>query len=175
MTSARRLPHALLGVALLALQAGAAPAASATDAAVPGVDGCLRLGFDVLGAFKYALPPDATGDQAEKVAVQAAKDIPANIRQLDGKRALVTGFMLPVKMEEGTGLVTDFLLVRDPMMCCYGVVPDPNDWVVVHMLKPVAGIQDIPLSFIGTLHVGPIYDNGYLTGIYRLEGEKKAD
>jgi hypothetical protein len=71
--------------------------------------------------------------------------------------------------------VTDFLLVRDPMMCCYGVVPDPNDWVVVHMAKAVPATQDIPLSFVGTLHVGPLYDNGYLTGIYRLEGEKMAD
>jgi len=175
MTAFRRFYPAALSAALLAFQAGAAPAALAADPAPAVVDGCLRLGFDVLGGFKYTLPPDAAGDQAAKLAVQAAKDIPANIQQFDGKRALVTGFMLPVKMEEGTGLVTDFLLVRDPMMCCYGVVPDPNDWVVVHMEKAVPATQDIPLSFEGTLHVGPIYDNGYLTGIYRLEGEKKAD
>ncbi len=170
MTFSYRLPPVLLGAILLSLPAAGASSLPPIPASV---NGCLPLGFDVLGGFKYTLLPDATGDQAVKQAAEAAKDIPAEIQQLDGKRAIVTGFMLPVKMEDG--LVTDFLLVRDPMMCCYGVVPDPNDWIVVHMAKAVAAVQDIPLSFAGTLHVGPLYDGGYLTGIYRLDGEKKVN
>jgi hypothetical protein len=162
---------ALTGALLLILPLGAPGA----DPVPVDVKGYLRLGFDILGGFKYTIPPDAVGDEAQKLAVQAANDIPIPIRQYDGKRVLVTGFMLPVKLEDGTGLATDFLLVRDPMMCCYGVVPDPNDWVVVHMAKAVPATQDIPISFLGTLHVAPIYDNGYLTGIYRLDGEKQAD
>ena len=161
----------LIGPGLLVLSLGTAAPIAAADPA-PGE--ALRLGFDILGGFKYEIPPDATGDAAQKLAVQAEKDIPANIKQYDGKKAVVTGFMLPTKLEENTGLVIEFLLVRDPMMCCYGVVPNPNDWVVVHMTKPVPAIQDVPISFVGTLHVGPLYDNGYLTGIYRLDGDKKT-
>jgi len=160
---------------VLIAQFGASSLASAADSTPTTADGSLRLGFDILGGFPYAIPPDATGDAAQKLAVQAEKDIPAKIKQYDGKRALVTGFMLPVKLEDNTGLVIDFLLVRDPMMCCYGVVPNPNDWVVVHMAKPVAALQDVPISFVGTLHVGPLYDNGYLTGIYKLDGEKRTE
>jgi hypothetical protein len=163
-------PRFLRGAVLFAGLAAAVLAAAQAAAAGP-----LTLGFDILGGFKYDIPPDATGDAAQKQSVQAEKDIPANIKQYDGKRAVVTGFMLPTKLEENTGLVIDFLLVRDPMMCCYGVVPNPNDWIVVHMAKPVPAIQDVPISFVGTLHVGPLYDNGYLTGIYRLDGEKKTD
>ncbi|MGC4071356.1 MAG: DUF3299 domain-containing protein [Nibricoccus sp.] len=63
------------------------------------------------------------------------KQIPAAIKQFDGKRSQVSGFMLPVKMDGQ--LVSQFLLLRDQMMCCYGVVPRMNDWVVVHVAKPV--------------------------------------
>jgi len=38
----------------------------------------------------------------------------------------VTGFMLPTKMDKG--LVTEFLLVKESMMCCYGVMPKINEW-----------------------------------------------
>lgn len=168
MTTRRRVFLAAFGAAL-----SAAPLAA--DPAPASVHGRLRLGFDILGGFKYTLPPDATGDEAKKQEVQAEKDIPASIRQFDGKPALVTGFMLPTKLEDGTGLVIDFLLVRDPMMCCYGVVPDPNDWVIVHMAKPIPALQDVPISIAGTIHVGPLYDNGYLTGIYRLDGDKRTE
>jgi hypothetical protein len=33
----------------------------------------------------------------------------------------------------------------------------------------------VPISFEGKLKVGELYDNGYLTGIYLLEGEKQAE
>lgn len=168
MTARSRLA---LFVSVAALLAGRLPA----DPAPATVDGHLRLGFDILGGFKYSIPPDATGDEAKKQEVQAEKDIPVSVRQFDGKPALITGFMLPTKLEDGTGLVIDFLLVRDPMMCCYGVVPDPNDWVIVHMAKPIPALQDVPISIAGTIHVGPLYDNGYLTGIYRLDGDKRTE
>lgn len=79
--------------------------------------------------------------------------------------------MLPVKTDKG--LVTEFLLMKDPMMCCYGVVPQINEWIVVRMTdNGVQALQDVPLSFYGKLHIKELYDNGYLSGIYLLEGEK---
>ena len=82
--------------------------------------------------------------------------------------------MLPVKMDGG--LVKEFLLVKDPMMCCYGIMPKINEWVVVKMVgKGVKPLMDIPITFDGKLRVGEMYENGYLTGVYLLEGDKMAE
>ncbi|MEI7567318.1 MAG: hypothetical protein WCJ10_05735, partial [Opitutaceae bacterium] len=71
------------------------------------------------------------------------------------------------------GLVKELLLVKDPMMCCYGVMPKINEWVVVKMIGAgVKPLMDVPITFEGKLRVGEMYENGYLTGVYLLEGEK---
>ena len=81
--------------------------------------------------------------------------------------------MLPVKMDGG--LVKEFLLVKDPMLCCYGVMPKVTEWVVVKMTGAgVKPLMDTPITFLGKLRVGEIMENGYLTGIYLLEGEKQG-
>jgi len=96
--------------------------------------------------------------------------IPVPVRELDGRDVRVSGFMLPIKMENG--LVTEFLVIRSPMVCCYGVIPAPNEWVVVKMQGPgVRPAVDQPLVFRGTLHVGEIYDSDTFAGVYRLDGE----
>lgn len=136
-------------------------------------DGFLVVGFDTLASFDFTPPSNeaATGD-GKSIAVKGDDQIPARIRALNAKKVVVTGFMLPIKMDQG--LVKEFLLVKDPMMCCYGVMPKLNEWVVVKMVaKGVPPLMDVPISFEGKLSVGVLYDNGYLTGLYLLEGEKQ--
>ena len=97
--------------------------------------------------------------------------IPENVRALDGKRVCISGYMLPIRMENG--LVKDFLLLRNQMMCCYGRQPEPNEWVVVKMSgKGVPSKMDTPLSLYGTLHVGEMFENHVFEGLYQLDGEK---
>jgi hypothetical protein len=125
-------------------------------------DGYENVGFDRLAAFDYT-PPEAE---------TAVKDqIPAKIKALDQKKVAVTGFMLPTKMDKG--LVKEFLLVKDAMMCCYGAMPKVNEWIVVKMngagVKP---LMDLPITFEGKLRVGEMFENGYLTGVYLLEGDR---
>ena len=36
----------------------------------------------------------------------------------------------------------------------------------------VKPLMDVPITFEGKLRVGEMYENGYLTGVYLLEGEK---
>ena len=91
----------------------------------------------------------------------------------NGKKAVVTGFMIPVKMEKG--LVTEFLLMRNTMACCYGAVPNMNEWVIVKMKKGVAPLMDVPVAFYGELKVGAMFENGYMTGLYELEGERMGE
>jgi hypothetical protein len=57
-------------------------------------------------------------------------------------------------------------------MCCYGTVPNMNEWIVVKMKNGVRPLMDVPVSFYGKLQVGAMFENGYPTGIYLLEGER---
>ncbi len=131
-----------------------------------------RVGFDRLASFNFT-PPDSDNGPATQPD-KSNDQIPAAIKALDQQKVAVTGFMLPVKMDGG--LVKEFLLVKDPMMCCYGVMPKVTEWVVVKMTGAgVKPLMDVPITFLGKLRVGEIMENGYLTGIYLLEGEKLGE
>lgn len=133
--------------------------------------GYLKLGFDRLASYPFTVPPqDGTAAPVES----GDEQIPAAIKAFDGKKAMVTGFMMPVKMNGG--LVKEFLLVKDPMMCCYGVVPNMNEWVVVRMKGDgVRPLMDVPISLYGDLKVGALYENGYLTGVYAMDGDRLTE
>jgi len=144
----------LAGAAVLALRA-----------AEPATDGYEPVGFDRLAAYSYTPPETETAGPTNQ--------IPEKIKALDQRKVAVTGFMLPTKMDKG--LVTEFLLVKDPMMCCYGVMPKINEWIVVKMVAGgVKPLMDIPITFEGRLKVGEMFENGYLTGVYLLEGDRMA-
>jgi hypothetical protein len=135
--------------------------------------GYLRLGFDRLAGYKFTPPPFDAAADPKATPPTGEEQIPESVKGWSGKKAIVTGFMLPVKMDNG--LVTEFLLVKDPMMCCYGTVPNMNEWVVVKMSKGVRPLMDVPISFYGQLKVGAMFENGYMTGIYQLDGEKMGE
>jgi hypothetical protein len=40
------------------------------------------------------------------------------------------------------------------------------------MKNGVRPLMDVPVSFYGKLQVGAMFENGYPTGIYLLEGER---
>ena len=69
--------------------------------------------------------------------------------------------------------MTELLIMRDQSMCCYGTVPRINEWVSVRMTsKGVKPVMDQAVTLQGTLKVGAIRENGYLVGIYQMDGEK---
>lgn len=146
----------------------------AETAAPPVVEnGYLQLGFDRLGAFNFIAPAFDPAADPKTPPPTGEEQIPAEVKAWSGRKATVTGYMLPTRMADG--LVTEFLLVKDPAMCCYGVVPNMNEWVVVRMPKGVRPLMDVPVSFHGELKVGAMFENGYMTGIYLLEGEKMSE
>lgn len=131
----------------------------------------LKAGFDVLAGYTFvpeeldpAAPPGTPPPSG-------AKQIPPLVKDLDGKNVIVSGYMLPTKVEKG--LVTEFLLVSSPQLCCYGQTPQVNEFVVVKMGKTgVKAVMDTPVQFYGKLVVKEMYEDGFLTNIYSLEGEK---
>jgi len=156
-------------------QAAPAPTpAAAAPAAVEKDGDYFKVGFDRLAAFTYEMPDESTVSTNKIVEVALEKDqIPANVRAWDKKQVALKGFMLPLKVEGG--LITELLIMRDQSMCCYGAVPRINEWVSVKMTgKGLKPIMDQAITLYGTLHVGEIRENGYLVGIYALDGEKMA-
>ena len=81
--------------------------------------------------------------------------------------------MLPLKVEGG--LVTEMLIMKDQSMCCYGATPRINEWVSVKMKGGVKPLMDEPVTLMGTLKVGETRENGYLVGIYAMDGDKMAE
>lgn len=154
-------------------EAAAAPA-TATAAAAGATEGEFAIvGFDKLSTFKYDVPEDATTNTVA-TAKNPDEQIPTTVKAFSGKRVSLKGFMLPLKVEGG--LVTELLIMRDQSMCCYGAVPKINEWVAVKMTgKGVKPVMDQAVTMYGTLKVGAIRENGYLVGIYQLDGEKMKD
>lgn len=154
-------------------------AGSTNAPAAPGAvqkDGdYLIVGFDRLAAFNYDIPDEApAGTNAPAAKPTPPKEqIPPAVKAFDKQRVALKGFMLPLKVEGG--LITELLIMRDQSMCCYGTVPKINEWVSVKMTgKGVKPIMDQAVTLYGKLHVGEIRENGYLVGIYQMDGEKVA-
>ncbi len=153
-----------------------APAANAAQATIPAAElenGYLKLGFDRLSGFKFLAPEFDPSANPNVKPPTGNEQIPAIVKSWSGKKALVTGFMQPTKLEKGK--CTEFMLMASQMACCYGGVPNINDWVIVRMPAGVPVIMDVPISFYGTLKVGATFENGYLTGIYEMDGEKMGE
>ena len=154
------------------------PAKASTVSATPSQgDPFTRIGFEKLAGYLFDVPDDLLAPASNQLAQATAKteaQIPADVKALDKKRVALKGFMLPLKVEAGK--VTELLIMKDQSMCCFGAVPKINEWVSVKMVGGgVKPFMDQPVTFFGTLHVGETRENGYLVGIYTMDGETMAD
>jgi hypothetical protein len=162
--------HAPGQVQLASIPAGVTPPAPAKPvegrAAPSAGKEFERVGFELLAAYNYQAPSyDGTA------AKPKPDQIPDYVKALDKKKIAITGFMLPTKFKDGR--VTEFLLMKDQSGCCFGAMPRINEWVIVKMNNGgVPPLMDVPLTFIGTLKVGEVFEEGYLSGVYQLDGEK---
>ncbi|HKQ39794.1 MAG TPA: DUF3299 domain-containing protein [Verrucomicrobiae bacterium] len=131
------------------------------------------VGFDKLASYAFEVSDELLAPATNTAAMTLRVDsqIPASVKTFDNKPVALTGFMLPLKVEGG--LVTELLIMRDQSMCCYGVQPKINEWVSVKMGKTgVKPVMDQPVTLFGKLHVGEMRENGYLVGIYAMDGDK---
>jgi len=136
-------------------------------------DGFVPLRFDVLSGYVINIPDEMLMSPLDTVTNQPSPTelIPPNVRKLDGQLVSLEGFMLPLKVEGG--LVTELLLMKDQSQCCYGVIPKINEWVSVRLEeRGVKPLMDVPVTLHGKLHVGPMVENGYLVGIYSMDGQR---
>jgi len=161
----------VLALAALLLAASGEPASAQLQIPAPEVDGgYLKLGFDRLSSYKFVTPEYDPLANPKAPPPSGEEQIPAAVKAWSGRKAVITGFMLPTKLDS-SGKAVEFLLMANQMACCYGTVPNMNDWVIVRAPKGVPITQDVPISFRGQFRVSATFESGYLTGIYELDAE----
>ncbi|MFN7589021.1 MAG: DUF3299 domain-containing protein [Planctomycetota bacterium] len=97
------------------------------------------------------------------------KGMPKRIKDIDGKKVMMTGFMLPIDEVEK---IKEFLLVQSLWSCCYGQPPDING--IVRVVMPKGKTTDYffdPLKIVGTFKVEATMLDGYCVDIYQLHVE----
>lgn len=124
------------------------------------------VAFDKLASFFYVPPPYY---EMEAGTYELDGGLPASIKRLDGAKVEIVGYMLPLDYTREEG-VRRFLLMRNQMMCCFGMPLQMNELMVVSMADG-SGIKyynDIPLSIYGKLEVGEKVEEGVVTSVYRV-------
>lgn len=98
---------------------------------------------------------------AEGNAVGSAEDLPQAVRELDGKRVALAGFMMALYALRD---IREFALVGSHTKCCFGIPPGVGDQVVVHIARGDDGMDLTlaPLRVEGTFRVRPqhLYRDG---------------
>ncbi len=122
------------------------------DGKITGLDKIVT--FDELTAWPYE---------------DGLKGMPKNVRELDGKKVLMTGFMLPIDEVQN---IKEFLLVQSLWACCYGQPPDING--IVRVVMPKGKTSDYffdPLKITGRFKVESTVIEGYCVDIFQLHVE----
>lgn len=122
------------------------------DGKIAGLDKVVT--FDELTAWPYE---------------DGLKGMPKKVKDLNGKKVLMSGFMLPIDEVQN---IKEFLLVQSLWSCCYGQPPDING--IVRVVMPKGKTTDYffdPLKIIGTFKVEATSIDGYCVDIYQIEVE----
>jgi len=118
-----------------------------------GAEKALRVSFDDYDLLKVLNMDPVTED--------APSRMPKWLKDLDGKRICVRGFMMPAFQDEG---IRGFTLARDNELCCFGRNPLVYDLVDVFMRKGESTeyIQNRSFDVIGVFHIGDSIIPGHL-------------
>lgn len=96
--------------------------------------------------------------------------LPSRVTSLEATRIRIRGYILPSFQQTG---LTQFVLVRDNMECCFGPGALLHDCVVVRMIPgKTAAFSIRPVAVTGTFRVDELRGpDGRHLAIYALEGE----
>jgi|SRR5581483_3431923 len=129
--------------------------------------------FANLSAYPFNLTDGMVGRTGATGTSSSAilQKIPDVIQSLSDKKVAVTGFMLPVQLKGK--FTTEFLLLQNRSACCYGLTPQINEWIIARAKgKNAEPCLDVPVTALGTFHVGEQRENGELAGIYELDCDR---
>jgi hypothetical protein len=118
----------------------------------------LRVSYDDLDLLKVLnidpVPPDVV------------EQFPSWLKELDGKRVRIRGFMYP-SFEE---MLSAFVLTRDTGVCCFG--PNPKVYYLIGVKlqegTKVRYVQNRPVDVVGTFHIQPVESDGQWFQLYKI-------
>jgi hypothetical protein len=136
----------------------------------------LRVPFSKLSSFDYHDPAPYTARTWEAEGGAPKERIPEEVRDLDGGRVMIAGFMVPLAFDR-RGNVEAFALSQDLLFCCYGIPPAMNEWIMITVESgvPVTYMKDTPIAVFGKLDVGEQLDDGFVLSMYRMEAVEVTD
>jgi hypothetical protein len=92
------------------------------------------------------------------------------IEDLSGATIRIRGYMLPSFQQKG---ITQFVLVRDNMQCCFGPGAALCDCIMVDLKGTTTTFTVKPIAVEGTFKIEEFLDpDGNVLAIYHLEGTK---
>ena len=136
-----------------------------THTFLPAGDGTLRVTFDDLDLLKVL--------NAEPVPEDVVDHLPGWLKELDGKRVTLRGFMYPTYADP----VKAFILARDNQICCFGRNPKPYDLVTVKLAGGAESryIQNRPFDVVGTFRLDPQHDGAGWLRLYRIDAARVVE
>ena len=126
------------------------------------VDGYTAVAFHRLAGFPYLTDEDG--------ALLPRQKIPPDILALNGQTVSISGFSVPIDYKGDK--VSELILVRNQLLCCFGEEPKLNEWVMVSVDPPLEPGMDVPVTFFGRLEVSPQIEGGEVISLYRLKATK---
>jgi hypothetical protein len=100
---------------------------------------------------------------------EGKKEIPANLKMLDGKWVRVTGYVaFPLMVQQADELLS---MMNQWDGCCIGTPPTPYDAIEVRLTSPVSGKARMTTfgSVTGIFKVDPHLVGGWLVGLYVMD------
>jgi hypothetical protein len=93
------------------------------------------------------------------------------IKELEGRKIRIRGYILPSFQQSG---ITQFVLVRDNMQCCFGPGALLHDCILVEMIAPATATFTVrPVSVEGTFTIREVKGpDGKHLAIYHLDGKE---
>ncbi len=125
---------------------------------VEGPESAIRVSFDDVDLLKVM--------NLDPVPVDAPERLPKWLKELDGKRIRVRGFMFPPFQDTD---IRGFVLARDNQICCFGRTPKEYDLVETFLRKGVTThyIQNRPFDVVGVFRIKSEIEK--YTAMYELE------
>lgn len=128
-----------------------------------------KLSIAALSNYDYYTP--LPNEKIDKKRL-AENRIPDKIKELNGQKVVLTGFMMPVNVDKD-GNVSEFALNGKYDMCFYGAPSSINQWVYVKMTEgKKIKFNHNPIAVYGILEVGEEFKDGEIVSLYRMTSDK---
>lgn len=131
-----------------------------------GKDQALRVSYDDLDLLKVL--------NMEPVTDQCVELMPDWLKNLNGKKVRIRGFMYPTFEASG---ITEFVLARDNQICCFGRNPKVYDLIGIKMAngKTTNYIPNRPFDVTGTFVIEKTSAEGEIFGLYWIRDATITD